>query len=308
MKKEEALSSPLSKGVESRLDSRPLVIGDYTLSSLVVQEFYLDGGAMFGVVPKTLWEKVVPADSMNRIKLLARLLLISGNGRHILVDTGMGSAWSEKLSAIYALSPFTLSIELQRFGLQMHDITDVIYTHLHYDHLAGAFELQDGHLQPLFPDAMHHVQEENYRYASHPHPKEKAGYLGRFVEAFGRQKNLNLLNGDTELFKGIRLSISNGHTKGQQLVTVFDDHLTLVHCADLIPFAAHIPLAWVMSYDIEPLTVFDEKTDLLELAVKESWILFFGHDPNHEAATVRRDEKGIVADRYIAFRHADSPS
>ena len=224
MKKEEALSSPLSKGVESRLDSRPLVIGDYTLSSLVVQEFYLDGGAMFGVVPKTLWEKVVPADSMNRIKLLARLLLISGNGRHILVDTGMGSAWSEKLSAIYALSPFTLSIELQRFGLQMHDITDVIYTHLHYDHLAGAFELQDGHLQPLFPDAMHHVQEENYRYASHPHPKEKAGYLGGFVEAFGRQKNLNLLNGDTELFKGIRLSISNGHTKGQQLVTVFDDH------------------------------------------------------------------------------------
>ena len=246
MKKEEMLSRSGSKGIESRLDSRPLVIGDYTLNSLVVQEFYLDGGAMFGVVPKTLWEKVVPADSFNRIKLVARLLLISGNGRHILVDTGMGTAWTEKLRSIYALSPFTLSLELQRFGLRTQDITDVIYTHLHYDHLAGAFELQGGHLQPLFPDAVHHVQEENYRSACYPHAKEKAGYIAGFVEALGRQKNLNLLNGETELFKGIRLSISDGHTKGQQLVTVFDDHHTLVHCADLIPFAAHIPLPWVM--------------------------------------------------------------
>ena len=301
MKKEKALSDPESKGNESRLDSRPLVIGDYTLNTLVVQEFFLDGGAMFCVVPKPLWEKVVPADAFNRVKLVARLLLISGNGRHILVDTGMGSAWSDKLRSIYALSPFTLSLELQRFGLRTEDITDVLYTHLHYDHLAGAFELQGGHLQPLFPDAVHHVQEENYRSACYPHAKEKSGYPAWFVEALGRQKNLNLLNGETELFKGIRLSLSNGHTKGQQLVTVFDDHLTLVHCADLIPFAAHIPLPWVMSYDIEPLTVFDEKSDLLEMALKESWILFFGHDPLHEAATVRRDEKGIVPDRYITL-------
>ena len=174
MKKEEMRSSLVSKGVESRLDALPLVIGDYTLNSLVVQEFYLDGGAMFGVVPKTLWEKVVPADSFNRIKLVARLLLISGNGRHILVDTGMGTAWPDKLCSIYALSPFTLSVELQRFGLCTSDITDVIYTHLHYDHLAGAFELQGGHLQPLFPEAIHHMQEDNYRWACHPSCKRKS--------------------------------------------------------------------------------------------------------------------------------------
>ncbi len=125
MKKEETRSILESKGIESRLDSRPLVIGDYILNSLIVQDFYLDGGAMFGVVPKTLWEKVVPADSFNRIKLVARLLLISGNGRHILVDTGMGTAWSEKLRSIYAFSPFTLSLELERFGLRTVDITDV---------------------------------------------------------------------------------------------------------------------------------------------------------------------------------------
>ena len=278
-----------------------LQIGDYTINSLFVQEFFLDGGAMFGVVPKQLWEKVVPADPLNRVRLAVRLLLISGNGRNILVDTGMGTAWNEKLRSIYSLTSFNLCQELQRLGLETKDITDIIYTHLHHDHLAGAFELEGDILKPLFFEAILYVQEENYRSACHPHTKEREGYVQVFVDALSQHKNLHLLKGETELFQGITVFTSHGHTTGQQLVKVFDDHLTLVHCADLIPFAAHIPLSWGMSYDIEPLKVIDEKSELLQRALKESWILFFGHDPLHEAATVRRDEKGIVVDRFIAL-------
>ncbi|TLU51898.1 MAG: MBL fold metallo-hydrolase [Chlorobium sp.] len=299
MQKDQKPATPAQ--AKSPSHSQPFTIGSYSLFSLNVQEFFLDGGAMFGVVPKPLWEKVVPADTLNRIKLVARLLLISGNGRNILVDTGMGTAWSEKLQSIFSLSPFKLHEELRRLGLTTHDITDVIFTHLHYDHVAGMFELQGDHLRSLFPEATLYVQADNYQAACHPHPKEKAGYVPLFIEALGQQKNLRLLNGETELFEGISLLTVHGHTPGQQLVKVFDNHRTLVHCADLFPFAAHIPISWIMSYDIEPLKVFDEKTYILDRALKESWILYFGHDPMHEAATVRQDQKGIVPDRFVAL-------
>ncbi|MEI8032547.1 MAG: MBL fold metallo-hydrolase [Chlorobiaceae bacterium] len=276
-----------------------LAIGDYSLASLDAQDFALDGGAMFGVVPKTMWGSVAPADALNRVRLSARLLLISGDSRHILVDTGMGTAWPEKLRTIYDVSPFRLHDELQRHGVHPEEITDVILTHLHFDHAGGAYRLDGDRLEPLFPDACFYLQEENWRQASAPNPKEKVSYNRAFVEALGRQKHLRLLDGETRLFKGITLLPTNGHTRGQQMVKISDGLQTLLYCGDLIPSSAHIPLPWVTGYDIEPLRVIEEKSTLLRQAALERWILFFGHDPVHAAATVRLDEKGVVLERFI---------
>ncbi|ABB23832.1 MBL fold metallo-hydrolase [Pelodictyon luteolum] len=276
-------------------------IGPYTLTALRVQQFSLDGGAMFGVVPKSFWEQAAPADALNRVRLSAALLLISGPGRNILVDTGMGSAWPEKLRSIYAVSPFLLDEELARTGLSRTDITDVILTHLHFDHIAGAFRSCGENLVPLFPDARFHIQEENLRTARNPNRKERASYEPRFVDAFQQHCRINLLDGAQELFEGISLIPSHGHTRGQQLVKVSGSEGTLVHCADLVPSAAHIPLPWVTGYDIHPLVVLEEKEALLEEAVEGGWTLCFGHDPFHDAATLCRTGKGIAAECFVTL-------
>lgn len=276
-------------------------IGDYRLYSLDVQDFALDGGAMFGVVPKVLWEKLVPADHLNRIMLKARVLLISGNGRHILVDTGMGTAWSEKLRSIHALSECRLESSLLNHGLKPYDITDIIYTHLHFDHVGGAFRPAEEGLEPVFPSARHYVQLENFATAKHPNLKEKVSYSAAFVDAFGKLSSIELIDGPAEIFPGIEVFPSNGHTRGQQLVRVSAGGESLVHGADLVPFSAHLPLPWVMGFDVEPLTVIDEKTALLQQVLEGNETLFFGHDPFNEAAKLKRSEKGITADRFVTL-------
>jgi len=277
-------------------------IGDYRLHSLDLQDFALDGGSMFGVVPKVMWEKLTPSDELNRVMLKTRGLLISGNGRHILVDTGMGTAWSQKLRSIYRLSDFRLETELATHGLRPEDITDVIYTHLHFDHLGGAFRPAGESLEPLFPCARHYVQKENYMSARQPNQKEKVSYSAVFVEAFSRLSGVELLEGPAELFAGIEVLVSNGHTRGQQLVRISDGAQTLVHGGDLVPSSAHLPLPWVMGFDVEPLTLIDEKTALLSRMLERGELLFFGHDPFNEAARLKRDEKGaVVVESFITI-------
>ena len=276
-------------------------IGDYRLFSLDVQDFALDGGAMFGVVPKVLWEKLAPADALNRVKLKARLLLISGHGRNILVDTGMGTAWSDKLRSIHALSEFRLESSLNAHGLRPDDITDIIYTHLHFDHVGGSFRPAGEGLEPVFPRARHYVQRENLLSARQPNQKEKVSYSAIFVDAFDRLSAVELIDGDAELFQGIEVVVSHGHTRGQQLVRVSGGGRSLVHGADLVPSSAHLPLPWVMGFDIEPLRVIDEKNALLERLLEAGETLFFGHDPFHEAATLGRGEKGITVNRFVTL-------
>lgn len=271
-------------------------IGPYTLSSLHVQSFALDGGAMFGVVPKLFWQEASPADERNRVDLSTNLLLISGNGRNILVDAGMGSAWPPKMQEIYKVSRFSIQEELARVGLALEAITDIILTHLHFDHIAGAFRRNGDELEPIFPHAVFHVQEENLRTARTPNRKERASYNGEFVEAFSRLCTINPVTGPGELLAGIELLVSHGHTRGQQLVKVSSGEQSLVHCGDLVPSAAHIPLPWTTAYDIDPLRVIEEKEALLESAVEGGWSLYFGHDPRIDGATLRRDSKGIVFD------------
>lgn len=277
-----------------------LTIGEYTLHTLDVQYFSLDGGSVFGVVPRVLWEKVVTPDHLNRVRLTMRILLIKGKGRNILVDAAMGTAWSDKMKMIYELSDWRLDEELQREGLQRQDITDVIFTHLHFDHVAGAFEERHGRLVSVFPNARLYVQKDNYETAMQPNLKEKSSYLFEFTDALGKSGSMELIDGYVELLPGIELfPAGQGHTAGHQLVKVTGDGVTLVHGGDLIPSSAHLGITRGLAFDIAPLEVIREKTALLDDLLEKRWLLYFAHDPYIEAATVRQGEKHVVVDKAV---------
>jgi glyoxylase-like metal-dependent hydrolase (beta-lactamase superfamily II) len=270
-------------------------IGNYEIHAIESGRFALDGGAMFGVVPKTLWEKTNPSDDKNRIDLALRNLLIIGEGKRILVDTGMGTKWQHKFIDIYKLdhTKYNLINSLKQFNLEPKDITDVILTHLHFDHAGGATIFEDEKLKSSFPNAMYYVQRKNWEWANNPSEKDRASYLKEnFIPLFENDQ-LKLIDGEFEFSKGITNIISDGHTTALQLTKISDGNTTLVYCADLIPTASHIPIPWVMSYDLRPLETMEEKKKILEQAEKENWIIFFEHDPFREASFVVKDEKGF---------------
>ncbi len=263
-----------------------LAIGDYQLHSLTVQEFLFDGGP--------LPSRVDPTKPRPRVRLATRLLLIVGNGRRILVDTGVGDlCWTSRWAA-NATTPYRLEEELEKHGLQPGDITHLVLTHLHSDHIGGAFTCGGDRLVPVFPYAEVIVQEQNYRTACRPDDQERLSYNETLIEEFRQLFLFRTVSGTHELFPGIDVIISNGHTRGQQLVRVSDDQTTLLHGADLIPTTAHYPTSRVTGNDIDARTVLEEKAAILEEACKKGWILFFGHDPFRHAATVLRGPCGFV--------------
>lgn len=268
-------------------------IGNYDIYAIETERFALDGGAMFGTVPKTLWEKVYPADDKNRIELAARAMLIIGNGRKILVDTGVGQKWTEKLRAIYKVSESFLERNLAAHGVRPEEITDVVLTHLHFDHVGGAVKLVDGKPVLTFPNATFYLQEENYKWALTPNLRERASYLRENFMPIMEAGALGFVDGEKEIFPGIFALISQAHTRGQQLIKVSDGQKTLCYCADLIPTSSHIPIAWGMGYDLYPLELMEEKKRLLEQAVDENWTLFFEHDIFRQASLLVKGEKSI---------------
>ncbi len=278
-----------------------MTIGPYTLTPLETGRFALDGGAMFGVVPKNLWSRTNPPDEQNRIAMALRCLLIEGNGMKILVDTGMGDKYDEKTSAIYKLdhSKWTLLQSLTEHGLQASEITHIIQTHLHFDHCGGLVTRTDageGRVQhvPTFENAKVYVQKENLAWARNPTEKDRASYLKQDWEAIEANGMLEELDGPGELFPGIELRIFNGHTRAQQLPHIFDvagNHLFF--CADLFPTKAHINLPWIMGYDNFPLTTLDEKRKLLPEAYEDKWQLFLEHDPDSSIVTLENTPKGF---------------
>lgn len=270
-------------------------IGDYTLSALETCRFYLDGGAMFGVVPKVLWEKTNPSDQKNRIEMAARTLLIDNGKRRTIVDTGVGQGWDPKFSRIYGIdnSKYTLSDSLKAAGLSAADITDVILTHLHFDHVGGAtFVDGDGAVKPAFPNATYYVQKRQYEWAIHPSEKDQASYHNEKYVPLFEQERLRLLEGETEFLPGVYLKITNGHTVAHQTLLVTDGKETLYHPGDTIPTSSHIPLPYIMGYDNSPLTTLEEKKDILAEASERNFILFFEHDPKYAATFVEKTEKG----------------
>ena len=275
-------------------------IGKYKLSVVNTGYFRLDGGAMFGIIPKNLWGKTNPPDDQNRIKLATRNLLLEKGEKKILVDTGMGYKWDEKAKKIYDIDPQKNSIEisLNEFNLKPEDITDVILTHLHFDHTGGSTKSENGKIVPTFPNAKYFVQKKNFEWAMNPSDRDKGSYIKDNFEPLYEEGMLNLLS-DEKFDDEIDFIVVNGHTFGQQLLKISDSKNTILYCGDLFPTTSHIPLPYVMGYDLQPLITITEKKKILPAAVDENWKLFFEHDPETVLATVVNTDRGFkIGDKF----------
>lgn len=273
-------------------------IGMYELHSIETGRFALDGGAMFGVVPKPLWEKANPPDEKNRIAMAARALLLVGGGRKILIDVGNGSKFPDKLIGIYKIdtSRFELLSSLRKHGISPPDITDVVLTHLHFDHAGGSTYREKGQVVPTFPNARYYVQNAHWEAAMNPTERDRASFFPEDFLPLREHRLLEFTEGEGEILPGIRVRITNGHTTALQCPMISDGTTTLFYCADLVPLASHVQLPWIMAYDLRPLVTLEEKRRTLSEAAEQGWILFFEHDPSIAAARVRLGEKGFVVD------------
>ncbi len=257
--------------------------------------FRLDGGAMFGVVPKVLWQRTNPADEYNRILMAMRALLVIENNRIVLIDNGIGHKYDEKFAKNYAIDheTYTLESSLHQIGVSLEDITDVVLTHLHFDHCGGTTALDNnGNPYIIFPNARIWVQKRHLAWALNPNPREKASFLKENIEPIARSEQLQLLDGETELFPGFSIKVVNGHTEAQQLPIIQYKDYTILYAADLFPTHGHIPLPYVMSYDVRPLITLQERQEFLPWIVNNNVILFYEHDPYYECGTVKINEKG----------------
>ncbi len=262
-------------------------IGKYEIVSVETGRFYLDGGAMFGIIPKPLWERSNPPDEKNRIQMAARVLLLRSEAKTILIDTGMGVKWEEKFKEIYNYyyDANPLFSGLAKHGISSEDITDVILTHLHFDHTGGSTLRQGEKLVPAFPNAEYYVRKENYEWGITATERDKGSYIQDNFQPLISAGVLKLIDGDNFQFdEEIYLPEFNGHTFGQQLPLITDGSSTLFFCGDLIPTSSHLPLPYIMGYDLQPLQTLAEKKDFLKRAVEENWTLFYEHDPLYAAS------------------------
>jgi len=270
-------------------------IGKYKLTVVNTGYFRLDGGAMFGIIPKALWKNSNPPDEQNRIKLATRNLLLEDGKRKILVDTGMGIKWGNKSKYIYEIDQEVYSIEksLGKLNLKPEDITDVILTHLHFDHTGGSTKLENEKLVPTFQNATYYVQKENYDWGVNPSDRDRGSYIKDNFVPLMEEGVLKFINGEEMFDDEIQFLVVNGHTFGQQLLKISDSSNTILYSCDLLPTTSHIPIPYVMGYDLQPLKTVAEKKKILPMAVKENWKLFFEHDPETVLATVSQTEKGF---------------
>jgi glyoxylase-like metal-dependent hydrolase (beta-lactamase superfamily II) len=270
-------------------------IGSYEVQAIETGTFALDGGAMFGVVPRPLWEKAHPPDARNRITMSARALLVRGEGRTILVDTGNGNKYDPKLRDIYRLDDTATDLErsLRAVGVAPEDVTDVVLTHLHFDHAGGATRRTPDGVEPAFPNARYYVQREHLAAALAPTERDRASFFSDDVQPLIRSKQLFQVEGEQELFPGFRVITLSGHTTALQCPLISDGTTTLLYCADLVPLHTHCQLAWIMGYDLRPLVTLEEKRKVLTQAAAERWVLLFEHDPAIAAGRVERTDKGF---------------
>ena len=258
--------------------------------------FKLDGGAMFGVVPKSIWNKLNPADENNMCSWALRCLLIEEGERKILVDCGMGDKQDAKFfSHYYMHGEDSLMGSLAKAGFQAEDITDVILTHLHFDHCGGAIRKQGDQLVPAFPNATFWSNEQHWKWATEPNAREKASFLKENILPIQESGKLRMIEVSelTPFTNNISIRFAYGHTDAMMLPQINYNGSTIVYMADLLPAAAHIPLPYVMAYDMFPLTTLKEKKAFLEEAVDNNYILMFEHDPAIAACRLTRTEKGI---------------
>ena len=262
--------------------------------------FKLDGGAMFGVVPKSLWQKTNPSDSDNLIDLTARCMLIESGSRLILVDAGMGDKQSEKFFSYY--KPWgddSLVKSINNAGFSIDEITDVFLTHLHFDHCGGSTVLNSNNVSvPLFKNAKYWSNKNHWEWAKNPNSREKASFLKENLSPIEESGQLCFLDVKSPGFNhynelGLDVLFVDGHTEKQMIPKVSYNGKEIVFMADLLPTAGHIPLPYIMGYDVRPLTTLEEKRSFLNLAVQEEYCLFMEHDANNEIITLKSTEKGV---------------
>jgi glyoxylase-like metal-dependent hydrolase (beta-lactamase superfamily II) len=258
--------------------------------------FKLDGGAMFGVVPKSIWHKANPSDENNMIRLAMRCLLVQTENRLILIDNGLGNKQDDKFFSHYFLhGDDTLEKSLNKNGFTKADITDMVLTHLHFDHCGGSIEFNSDRTkyQTAFPNATYWVGEEHWNESMAPNPREKASFLKENIVPIQESGQLKLLKPGEQFHKEIDLLFSKGHTQSMMHPIIPYKGGKLIYLADVIPTQAHLPVPYVMGYDVRPLDTMKEKMDILNMAVENNWVLYFEHDPFNEACTVQQTEKGI---------------
>lgn len=255
-------------------------LGKFEIFPVRDGRFRLDGGAMFGVVPKVLWEQCCPADEKNRIALGLTCLLIRAHGKHILVDTGLGGKDDAAFRERFAVERTpTLPESLQGLGLSVDDVDLVINTHLHFDHAGGNTMQEHGHVRPVFPKARYVIQRGEYDDALRPNERTKASYRVENVSVGELERHWEFLEGDAELLPGVSVLVTGGHTRHHQCVKVASEGQTALFLGDLIPTSSHLPLPYIMGYDLYPLDTLEQKRRLLAQACEERWLLIFEHDP-----------------------------
>lgn len=283
--------------------------GSFKFSIVSDGTFWLDGGAMFGIVPKVLWNKLNPADEFNRIELRLNCLLIKTPTENILVDTGVGENLDDKFKEIYRVErDFGLIIALEKIGIKPEDINFIINTHLHFDHCGGNTMLPSpcpppqvgrdrgkGKFVPTFPRAKYIIQKQEWLDATSPNERTKASYLEENFIPIEEAGQLLLVDGEHEVTSGIKVMVTNGHTRGHQSVIIESDGKKALYLGDLIPTTSHIKIPYIMSYDLYPLDIIEKKKEILKKALQEHWLLIFEHDPKTAFAyLIEKDGKQIL--------------
>jgi len=281
--------------------------------------FKLDGGAMFGVVPKSIWNEINPADENNMCSWALRCLLIEDGNRLILVDNGMGNKQAAKFFSYYYLhGDDTLDKSLAKYGFHQDDITDVILTHLHFDHCGGSIEREGEKLVPAFKNAVYWSNKKHWDWAVNPNEREKASFLKENILPIEESRQLKMVNGEwsivsketqiannrlptisSEINSSLSFRIVNGHTEAMMLPQINYKGRTIVFMADLLPSHGHLPIPYVMAYDMFPLTSLQEKKSFLKEAIENDYILFFEHDPLYECCDLKNTERGVRAKSFF---------
>ena len=266
--------------------------GDYRVEIVPDCEFRLDGGAMFGVVPRNLWSQTFPPDEQNRIRMNMNCVFIDTGSEKILIETGIGDKWSEKHRAIYGIDrKRSLDESLQTIaGVNANEVTIVINTHLHFDHAGGNTKLdQSGTPAPSFPNARYFISRAEYEHAEAPSERDRASYLAENWQPLKASGQMELKDADYEVMPGLRMETHAGHNRSMQCWRLDRGGQTLFGFADLVPTRAHVPFAWIMGYDLYPIETLEAKKTLLPRAAREGWACLFYHDPEQPLGRIVED-------------------